>query len=83
MAPPVRIAVTLQRPDLAVPPSTVLLAVNRYGQPPALLHDPIDISGERVRGMWLVQEGTDALLAEYDFVERPGAGGRDCGSGRM
>jgi hypothetical protein len=69
MRQPVRIAVTLQRPDLAVPPATVLLSINQYGQPPALLHDPIDISGTKVHGMWLVQDRSQALLAAYDFLE--------------
>jgi hypothetical protein len=63
----------------------VLLVVNQYGQPPALLHDPIDISGSRVHGMWLVQDGSQALLAAYDFVEHAGVdrAGNGGGGGRM
>ena len=67
---PLMIAVTLQRPDFAAPPATVLLSTNEYGQLPAVLIDPINISGGIVSGKWLVNPGNEVVgEADYEFIQ--------------
>lgn len=65
-----QISFTLHRPDFSTLPGTVLLSLNRYGQLPAVLIDPIDIHGRVVPGTWVVQ-GRNEIRVEADYKFLP------------
>jgi hypothetical protein len=47
------VSVTLHPADASKPPAVIPVHVNRHGQLPAVLVDPVDSDGLVVQGMWL------------------------------
>ncbi|GEM_PF-4242849 len=48
-----KVSVTLHQVDASKPPAVILVNMNRHGQLPAVLVDPLDRDGRVVQGMWL------------------------------